>query len=262
MSSGSCSFLSSAIATLVDGFQSATNPCVFFVGLVLRARDLVVSDPSISSNYNWVQTITAIFQLGNGAVTQYRPRGDQIERYGYATFGLTVIPYLVMTVVNLLAQIASTDYPNVYMVGSPEMEEARGRGGVFDGVVGNLEPDHSDRENGAERPVYRFNAVDGEGQSGRVLFMERVSGSSVYPAVVRLTGEKRSEDDGITVAAYTPYQLHTHPRTRFRVWAFQFFDHGRNYGLLEAVRKAADADLVLLQVAYPGLSPSGERNVE
>jgi hypothetical protein len=77
--------------------------------------------------------------LGNGAVTLYRSRGDQIERYGYAAYGLTVIPCLVMTIVNLLAQIAAADYPTVYIVSSPEMEKARAAA-VFLTVLSDTAP--------------------------------------------------------------------------------------------------------------------------
>ena len=74
------------------------------------------------------------------AVTLYQTQGDQIERYGYAAFGLTVIPYLVMSVVNLLSTILTPEYSTLYMVESLVMEEARRRDGAyFTGAVGRLD---------------------------------------------------------------------------------------------------------------------------
>ncbi|KAJ3956645.1 hypothetical protein N0V92_006789 [Colletotrichum tropicale] len=42
--------------------------------------------------YNLVRVLASIIQLIFAVSTLYRTRGDQIERYGYAAFGLTVIP--------------------------------------------------------------------------------------------------------------------------------------------------------------------------
>jgi hypothetical protein len=81
-----------------------------------------------------------MFQTGYAAYSVYRARGDQITVYGYAAFGLTVIPYITMSILNLVAQIVSDDYPMLYMIQSAEMDEAIERGGTFLGPVAKLEP--------------------------------------------------------------------------------------------------------------------------
>jgi len=110
---------------------------------------------AIASNYSFPKALFAIFQTVNAAVTLYRARGDQIDQYGFAAFGLTVIPYTIMSFLNLMAQIATPDYSALFMVETPEMLEARERGGKFDGVVGRVvtaeEP---------ERPHYVFTKTD------------------------------------------------------------------------------------------------------
>ena len=64
-------------------------------------------------------------------------KGDQIQRYGYAAFGLTVMPYPIMSVVNLLGTILTPDYSVIYLVSSEAMDEARRReGSRFEGTVG------------------------------------------------------------------------------------------------------------------------------
>ena len=69
----------------------------------------------------------------------YRARGGQISCYGYAAFGLTVIPYLIMSLLNSFADAVTPSYPTCYLVRSEEMDEAERREGCyFDGVVGRL----------------------------------------------------------------------------------------------------------------------------
>ena len=92
----------------------------------------------ISSSYNVPKAIIAIMQTVYAAITLFRTRGNQIQVFGYAAFGLTVTPYIVMSVVNLIAQIATPDYDALFLVRSDIMDEAEKRGGVFDGIVGKL----------------------------------------------------------------------------------------------------------------------------
>ena len=91
----------------------------------------------LSSNYNLPKALTAIFQTLYASFTLYQVKGDQIQRYGYAAFGLTVTPYLIMSIVNLLSTILTPDYPAMYLVSSEVMDEARRReGSRFEGIVG------------------------------------------------------------------------------------------------------------------------------
>lgn len=73
---------------------------------------------------SFVQAIWAI-------ITLYRTRGDQIEQYGYAAFGLTVAPYAFMSVVNIVANFLNTEYPALFLVRTPMMAKARSEGGFF-----------------------------------------------------------------------------------------------------------------------------------
>ena len=56
----------------------------------------------------------------------------------YAAFQLTLIPYGLMSVVNIFCGFVTPNYGAVYMVNSTVMEEARSRGWTFDGTVGEL----------------------------------------------------------------------------------------------------------------------------
>ena len=101
------------------------------------------SDSLVNSNISWSYSFTkgliAIFQALYACATLYETRGDQIERYGYAAFGLTVAPYLVMSIINLLGTVLTPDYSTVFMVESEIMEEAKQHeGALFEGAVGKL----------------------------------------------------------------------------------------------------------------------------
>lgn len=78
----------------------------------LRRPTFSLGDPAqctsaLSSNYNLPNGLIAIFQTLYASATLYQTQGDQIERYGYAAFGLTVAPYVVTSIVNLASTMLS-----------------------------------------------------------------------------------------------------------------------------------------------------------
>ena len=95
-------------------------------------------DTELCSSYNVPKAIIAIVQTIYASITLYRARGDQIQRYGYAAFGLTVLPYLIMSIMNLLATSLVPDYTSLYIVRSLELDEAITLGAQVDGAVGRI----------------------------------------------------------------------------------------------------------------------------
>ena len=96
----------------------------------------------LSSNYNLPKCVVAIFQTLYASATLYETKGDQIQRYGYAAFGLTVAPYLIMSIINLLSTMLTPDYPCLYLLRSEIMDEAaRREGAKFEGMVATLRSD-------------------------------------------------------------------------------------------------------------------------
>ncbi|KAH8585885.1 hypothetical protein B0O99DRAFT_705576 [Bisporella sp. PMI_857] len=104
-----------------------------------------LANVSISSSYNLVKALVSIVQVFFASATIYKTRGDQIKRYGYAAFGLTVLPYIIMSIVNLVGNLLTPDFPTMYLVRSPEMAEAEHptRGGWFDRVIGFVDVERS-----------------------------------------------------------------------------------------------------------------------
>jgi len=97
--------------------------------------------PVIGASYSIPKALFAIAQLTYATVTLYQTRSNQIDTFGYCAFGLTVIPYALMSLVNLIGNIMTPEYHALYLVGSDVMDEAIRRGARFDGVVGRLVPE-------------------------------------------------------------------------------------------------------------------------
>jgi len=85
-----------------------------------------------------IRSIAAVIQLLFACYTLYRTRGNQIELYGYAAFGLTVIQYLIMSLINLIASVVVPQFPTIFMVRTAVMTEAERENGQFEGVVADL----------------------------------------------------------------------------------------------------------------------------
>lgn len=98
------------------------------------------SETRIASAHNVPRVIFSIGQTVSGGYALYRARGPQIERYGFAAFGLTVIPYMLISIVNFFGALLTSEYETIFLVHSSIMDEMVDRGGRLDGVVGTLHP--------------------------------------------------------------------------------------------------------------------------
>ena len=95
-------------------------------------------DLGISSSLGVVKGIIALFQLYSvvSYITTEKHEKKRINDYG--AYQLTVIPYGLMSVVNILCGMVTPTYSAIYMVNSTVMKEAHARGWTFDGTVGEL----------------------------------------------------------------------------------------------------------------------------
>ena len=96
---------------------------------------------TIEPSSTFLKALIAIVQLGASIMTLYRARGDQINKYGLPAFGLAVVPYAVMSLLNLVGTLMLPEYPALYLVESEIMHEATSRGSHFGCVVGRVKPD-------------------------------------------------------------------------------------------------------------------------
>ena len=63
-----------------------------------------------------------------------------MSRWGFASFSFVPVPYAIMSFINGVSHLFSSDYPAIYMVSSNVMEEAKDAGGSFNGVIGHVVP--------------------------------------------------------------------------------------------------------------------------
>jgi hypothetical protein len=91
------------------------------------------SHKALSSSYNFPKILVSFVQATWAIITLYRARGDQIQQYGYAAFGLTVAPYALMSVMNIIGTFLNPEYPALFLVQTPLMIEAEfeSEGGFF-----------------------------------------------------------------------------------------------------------------------------------
>lgn len=70
----------------------------------------------IAYEYSVIKPLVAIIQILYGFSELYEARGMQIDRFGYAAYSFTVIPYMMMSFMNLAASLCRPTYPCVYLV--------------------------------------------------------------------------------------------------------------------------------------------------
>lgn len=97
------------------------------------------TETKIASTHDVPRILFSLVQTISGGWALYKARGSQIDRYGFASFGLTVSPYIVVSIINFVGSLLTSEYEMVYMVHSSTMDEMIARGGCIDGAVGSLE---------------------------------------------------------------------------------------------------------------------------
>ncbi|TIA80710.1 hypothetical protein D6C76_03061 [Aureobasidium pullulans] len=98
-----------------------------------RGDNCSVSD--ISASTSSLKAVASMVQIIAAFTTLLSHRSDLTGRWGYASYHLTVIPYLFMTLVNLVSNLIIADYPCLYMVRTDTMAEAERAGGIFEAEV-------------------------------------------------------------------------------------------------------------------------------
>lgn len=123
---------------------------------------LQLENMEIPNSYSLVQGAAAIAQIFFASKELYASRGDQVVRYGYAAFGLTVIPYLWMSFLNLVAAIFRPQYSHVYLVHYGEPAGDAVAPPACDNEGGEKEPPHVDIHEVGGKELERRRKLDGE----------------------------------------------------------------------------------------------------
>lgn len=120
---------------LPEGYAFAVVPRDAILVPKANARDGRNSTNDISASISIPKAVASMVQIVSAFVALQSHRSDLISRWGYASYHLAVIPYLIMTLVNLIGNICIADYPCLYMVRTDIMNEAEKVGGIFEGEV-------------------------------------------------------------------------------------------------------------------------------
>jgi len=92
-------------------------------------------DIRLPCNYSIPKVLIGLAQIIISAVTLYQARGNQIDIYGYGAFGLSVAPYAFMSLVNIVTALLTPEYPAMFVVHTPTLEQALKEGGKCEGIV-------------------------------------------------------------------------------------------------------------------------------
>lgn len=109
-------------AWIKDGCR--TRPVTLESHLVTVPSNFIVTpimantqeDFDVAYNYNLVKIMAAIAQILYGVFQLYQTSGPQIKKFGYAAYQLTIIPYTIMSVINLIASLCEPEFPAVFLV--------------------------------------------------------------------------------------------------------------------------------------------------
>jgi hypothetical protein len=164
-----------------SGAERLSPPCkkpvvTFLAGLPARWRGILASfrptqidrqvpasegqDVRIAPSSDIFSSIAGVAQLTFGLSTLFETTGPQVNRFGYAAFGLTVLPYLIMSIINTTAIFFTPTYSSMYLVHSEIMDEALGHPGAhFEGTVGRI-PKGSTSLDDYPEPVPDYNQAD------------------------------------------------------------------------------------------------------
>lgn len=112
--------------TVWEGADDAENDtgdpdrlCLYRVPLAFKVVPLIGSSAvkqQLSSNFSAITALAGIFQVLFGSIEIYHAWNRQIPHFGYAAYSLTVVPYLLMSVINLVSRTLVPEYPTMFLV--------------------------------------------------------------------------------------------------------------------------------------------------
>lgn len=135
---------------LPDGYRWVIPSPRLCFRLVEALKDR--NETKIAQSASLLKMVISTSQLILSSITIYRTQGSQLDRYGYAAFGLSVIPYTFMSFLNLVCIGCMGDYSYLFMLQTPMLQEAKGRpGALICGEVGILQTPHQGSQNNGEQ---------------------------------------------------------------------------------------------------------------
>ncbi|TFY68105.1 hypothetical protein EVJ58_g1200 [Rhodofomes roseus] len=101
----------------------------------------------------FIVTLLSLAQMVIGTVSLYVSQTTQIPRWGYAAYGLSVTPYVIMSIMNLLCGVFVDSYTCAQLLRTPILEESVRRGHTnteYDGTIGTVKEEYLPQNWGTE----------------------------------------------------------------------------------------------------------------
>lgn len=121
----------------------------------------LTSSTHLASTQNSPRILFSLCQTISGAWALYRAQGTQIEHFGIAAYGLTVLPYMIVSMINFGGSLLTKEYDMVYLAHSSVMDEMISRGGSVDGVIASTDPLAEDLVEAQDAPLNSLIAPGG-----------------------------------------------------------------------------------------------------
>lgn len=159
---------------LVPGFFTI-KPLIPEGTTTAKSSDTPRYKTKLGSNSNILKSGVAILQICYGSYELYDAYKGKLEKLGYASYALTVIPYIMMSFLNLCASLCQPGYSAMYLVhyrGEMDYEPPRRckkqskvfsansepKGSGYYSELEDVEEASTDREHGKERDQWMVDA--------------------------------------------------------------------------------------------------------
>ncbi|KAI4864000.1 hypothetical protein F4820DRAFT_425071 [Hypoxylon rubiginosum] len=105
-----------------------------------ETQHIPAEDIEVTPVSDGLKVAVSIYQVIWGIATLYEVRGNQITLYGYGAFGLTVVPYAWMSLVNLATNLLRPTYQVMYLIYTPDLDNVPYASGMVASIDRPWEP--------------------------------------------------------------------------------------------------------------------------
>ncbi|PCH34990.1 hypothetical protein WOLCODRAFT_106805 [Wolfiporia cocos MD-104 SS10] len=123
---------------LPPGYSLATPADKAFTEYIIENALVDPTETSLHRVQNPLKILASVVQIGAAIYTLYRTRDLQTIRWGYASYGLSVFPYALMSLMNAVCTGIVGEYHCGHVLRTPILDEAERRGATVDGAVGRV----------------------------------------------------------------------------------------------------------------------------
>ena len=155
----------------------------------------------VAAHSSYISMILSLVHLIIGSYELYLSWANEIPRWGYASYGLSVIPYLLMSACNLVCAAYVGSYPCGQLLRTPILEESLARKPVqddldqkpfYDGTIGTLKRVDSNIFGDERRNIrpdeyvpvkmHMESSTSGDSKSGQLVVTASLARSADAPA--------------------------------------------------------------------------------